>query len=427
MFEQKISKALLEEAGLIRYAADGKTRDFFQDRIMIPVSDAMGSFIGFSSRKYKESTFGGKYINTPETPLFKKKRILFGLSFCRKVIAKERKVIIVEGQFDALRLIHEGFCYTVAAQGTAFGEDHAKELLHLGVNHVYLALDADKSGQAAAEKIGDMFQKEAIEVSVVCMPIDTDPDTFLREKGPSFWEKLLEDSISYLDFLIKRFSSIIDITSPAGKNELVQQLVKRVRSWKHPLMIHESLKKIARLTNTPEAVLGISNSLPVNVYLKKQSLLDKKSIDPDRVLEMDLLRWLFLMGETKKNFLEMLKVNLSYEDFHDKICQKLFSLYLKADAEKSPKDLLSLALQLDEMTEQSFLSELLQKKVNQEKAYEDFVETLQKILDRNWMKKREEIKCRIHSGQCSDDEVLLLAKQFDEIKKQRPQIIFPEN
>src|SRR5262249_31718360 len=104
MREQKFTDALLEEAGLL-----SKGREFFSDRITIPIRDAVGAAIGFTARKYKTDTFGGKYINTQETTLFKKSKVLFGLSYSRKTIAKDRKCIVVEGQIDALRLISSGF------------------------------------------------------------------------------------------------------------------------------------------------------------------------------------------------------------------------------------------------------------------------------------------------------------------------------
>src|SRR5581483_4197855 len=149
-----IDERIQEIAGLISISQSGRVRDFFCERIIFPIRDALGAVIGFSARKFKEETFGGKYINTPETPLFKKSRVLFGLSYCRSRIAKETKAIIVEGQVDCLRLIHAGFNYTVAGQGTAFGEEHVRELLHLGVKKIYLALDGDSAGQEAAVKIG---------------------------------------------------------------------------------------------------------------------------------------------------------------------------------------------------------------------------------------------------------------------------------
>src|SRR5262249_26240547 len=126
---EKISEAQLVEAGLF---IEGGSRPFFRDRITFPIRNSTGSVVGFSGRKFKEKTFGGKYINTPETPLFKKSRILFGLNYCRRRIAKERRALIVEGQIDCLKLIEAGLNLTVASLGTAFGESHTDELKKLG-------------------------------------------------------------------------------------------------------------------------------------------------------------------------------------------------------------------------------------------------------------------------------------------------------
>ena len=164
LHDKLVTDDIMVDAGLLQAREGGGFRDFFSDRITFPIRDASSTVIGFSARKYKEETFGGKYVNTPETPLFKKSKVLFGLNYSRKRIAKDRKAIIVEGQIDALRLIQAGFNFTVAGQGTAFGEGHVKELTTLGINQAYLALDGDDAGQQAAYKIGNLFQKEGVEV-----------------------------------------------------------------------------------------------------------------------------------------------------------------------------------------------------------------------------------------------------------------------
>ncbi len=418
MWEQKFSNALLEEAGLL-----SKGREFFSDRITIPIRDAVGAVIGFSARKYKaETTYGGKYINTPETPLFKKSKILFGLSFSRKTIAKERRALIVEGQLDALRLIHAGFHWTVAGQGTAFGEEMAKELIHLGVRQVYLALDGDKAGQEAAVKIGNFFQKDGVEVLVVPLPEHFDPDLFLQERGPELWQKLLDSSIDYLSFLVQYFSKSIDMQSPAGKNELVQTIAKRIREWDHPLMIHESLRKLARLTQTPETILGAPEKNVPQTYIKRSASVTFSEIDPDRILEADLLRWLLLMGEMCPELVQIAEKNLKPEHFRTAPGRILYEKYMEATALGTSRDLLSLMIDLEKAEQQLFLAEVLQKKVNRERVVPCFVETVQRILERHWMQMREEIKVKIYSGQCSEEEVLALAKQFDELKKQRPEV-----
>lgn len=416
MHAKYIKDENLEQAGLISQSRDGGWRDFFCDRITFPICDATGSVIGFSARKFKDATFGGKYINTTETPLFKKSRVLFGLHYCRRRIAKERKALIVEGQIDALRLIASGFNITVAGQGTAFGEGHVKELLNLGVNQVFLALDSDEAGQNAAYKIGDLFQKEGVEIRVLQMPRASDPDSFLREQGPDAFLQLMEASIDYLTFAVHHFSQKIDMNSPAGKNELVQLLSKQIRSWNHPLMVHESLRKLAHLLHIPEAMVGVGQDQLPNIYVKKFANIGLQTIDPDRILESDFLRLLVLLNREYPHFVDIAGMNIREEHLHVPACRHLYHAYVECHSASQPCDLLSLAIRLNNAEDQQLLSELMQKKINKERAETQFLQTIQKILDRNWMESREEIKIRIQSGQCSDEEVLRLVKQFDELK-----------
>lgn len=423
MHAKSIWNEVLLEAGLLTIGKDGQPRDFFYDRIMFPIHHHTGGVIGFSARKYKEETFGGKYVNTPETSLFKKSKVLFGLNYSRKRIAKERKAIVVEGQIDALRLIQAGFDISVAGQGTAFGEGHVKELMTLGINQVFLALDADNAGQEATQKIGDLFQREGIEVRVVQMPFGEDPDSFLMQKGPEAFLKLLEESTDYLHFLVKHLSRHLNMESPAGKNELIQQIAKQIRSWNHPLMVHESLRKLAHMTKVPEDIVGVGRDVVPNLYIKKSASIGVQTIDPDRIFEADLLRWLLLLGESHPQFIDMVQQNLKMEDFRVPICRQLYQIYLENRAHQRPCDLLSLASQMDEAEGQVFISELLQKKINKERAETHLKEAIQKLLDRNWMQKREEIKIKIQSGQYSDEEIASLVRQFDELKRNPPQVV----
>lgn len=420
--KQEINKKLLYETGLIKLTSDGKERDFFIDRIMIPITDSLGSYIGFSARKYKEETFGPKYINTPETYLFKKSKVLFGLSFCKRTIAKQRKAIVVEGQFDALRLIYSGFTNVVAGQGTAFGETHVKELKNLGVEHVFLAFDSDNAGKAAAVKVGDLFQKEAIEVSVVNLPIGSDPDSFLIEKGPSGWEEIIEKSENYLNFLVKENAKDININSPSGKTALVEKVIKIIKGWNHPLMIHESLRKLAMITKTPESMMGIDSLPPSSFFIKKSSSLKKESdVNFDEVLETDFLRWLYLKGKDNQKLIELSKMNIDVNHFKIIICKDMYQKYMQSYENKQSLDLLSFAEILDDK-EQLFLTEMMKKRIDREKAEEKFLETIQRILDRNWLEERERIKLKIQNAMITEDEALLLAKKFDELKRNKPKV-----
>jgi DNA primase len=409
----------LQEAGLIKNGQDGKKRVFFSNRITFPILDASGSPIGFSARKMTDDAFGPKYLNTPETALFKKSSTLFGLSYCRRRIAKEKRAIVVEGQIDVLRLIQEGFTLSVAGQGTAFTEDHVKELLNLGITNVYLALDGDEAGVAAASKIGNIFQKNGVEVHVVKMPVGMDPDTILKEQGPLAFIELLEKAEDYLSFLIGYFSKDSDMSSPSGKNHLIQTIATRIRSWDHPLMVHESLRKLARLTHVPEKLVGVGDDeVKRSTYVKRSGSISEVEVNPNRVIETDLLRWLFLLGSSQETLLSLVKENIRPEHFTVSLCRSLFSVYM----ENPTADLLGLASNLTNTEEQLLFSQIVQKKINPERAEEGVIEAMTKMLQHHWMEEREKIKIQIQSGRCNEEEVLELARKFDALKGSPPTV-----
>jgi len=423
MHGKAISDEIMEAAGLLAARENGGWRDFFSDRITFPICDATGAVIGFSARKYKEETFGGKYVNTSETALFKKSKVLFGLHHSRKRIAKERKALIVEGQIDALRLIQVGFNITVAGQGTAFGEGHVKELMTLGVNLVYLSLDSDNAGNEATSKIGDLFQKQGVEVRIVQMPAGMDPDSFLREHGANDFLKLLDESIDYLTFIVSYQSRHLNVNSPAGKNELIQLVTKQVRTWNHPVMVQESLRKLAFLTQVSEEMIGAIQDHTPNIYIRKPGNIGLETIDPDRILESDFLRWLLLTGEMQSRFSELAKVNITHKHFRSDVCRQIYSAFIERFEKDQQRDLTSLMLAVEHPEAQKLISDLTHKKINREKAEEHYAETLQKMLDRHWMQQRETVKMKIQSGQCSDEELLLLLKELDNLKNVQPKII----
>jgi len=423
LHSKRVTDEVMIEAGIMSVTSTGRKREFFNERITFPIHAASGHVIGFSARKYKESTFGGKYINTSETALFKKSRVLFGLNHSRRRIAKERKAIVVEGQVDALRLIQAGLNITVAGQGTAFGEGHVKELLNLGVTRVYLALDSDNAGKEAACKIGDLFQKHGVEVYVAALPDGSDPDTFLNKQGPEAFMALLQESDDYLTYVVNYRSHGRDINSPAVKNEMIQDFIQQIRRWDHPLMVHESLRKLAHLTHVPENIVGVGQDHIPNVYIKKQASVGLQTVDPDRILESDLIRWLLLLGGSMPWFVDIARANLLPEEFSVNVCRHIFHTFMENTTKDHTCDLLELVSNLDDVEGQLVLAELLQKKVDKEKAEKHFLDTIQKILNRNWMGKREEIRMKIQSGQCSDDEVLDLVTQFDDLKREPPKLV----
>ena len=413
---------ILVAAGLLQEREGWGKREFFGARIMFPICDSSGAVIGFSARKYHEATFGGKYINTPETSVFKKSRVLFGLHLCRRRIAKEQRAIIVEGQLDALRLIDGGLNLAVAALGTAFGEGHVRELIQLGVKEVILALDGDTAGQEATRKVGNLFQKAGIDARVVSMPSKSDPDSFVREHGIEAFLALIEGCSDYLEFLVSYLSRQFDAHTPAGKNRLIQEVHSQIQLWDSPVMVHESLRKLARLLQVPEDMVGLSRASGNHSMMRRSASAGWLQIDPDRILEGDLLRWLLHGGEQRQEALSLVRGNLEEADFRNPQCKALYTSILRIAQRSTSWDTLELVVEVGDQDTQGLLDELLRKKVNREKAILHLNETLQRILERNWMESRETIRLKLDSGTCSQDEEIALAKQFDLLRRQPPSI-----
>ncbi len=205
----------------------------------------------------------------------------------------------------------------------------------------------------------------------------------------------------------------------------MRDLSKQIREWIHPLMVHESLRKLAHLTNVPESAIGVGQDHVPNLYIKRSANIEieSHSVDPDRILEFDVLRWLLLLGKLQVKLVELVKINLAPEGFKSGVCRALYQAYLDCYAAGISCDLLNIATALEDSEAQRALSEILQKRVNRERGELHLEESIQKMLDRNWMEKRELVRIKIQDGQCSDDEAMELMKVFEELKRNPPKLI----
>lgn len=407
----------LVDTGILVETQYGTLRDPFTDRITFPIRDSSGSVVGFSARRFKEGTYGGKYVNTSETPLFKKSRLLFGLDQSRRTIAKERRFVIVEGQLDALRLLYHGLDITVASQGTAFGEGHLKELTNLGAQEALLAFDSDKAGREAAFKVGNLCAKAGLDVKIIKLPEGSDPDSLVQEKGIEAFIELLKTPQDFISFLVEHLSLQFDVGSPAGKNALAHHAIKQIHAWEEPIIVHESLRRLSQLLQLPQEFI---NAPTTHVYVQKNAVAGMLDICGNKVLESDLLRWLIITAPLKPHFIPLALSNITTEHFVDTTCRHVFETFIHHHTTSGSCDLLSLASSFEDPQAHQLLHEIVDRRVNLEKADELFMVTLQKMLEKEWMRKREDVRMKIQSGTFSDDEVLQLLQEFDTLKRSPP-------
>jgi len=191
----------LEIAGLVvpsERAGQKSAYDRFRNRVMFPICDQMGRVIGFSGRIMNKAEKGAKYVNSPETLLFHKSRVLFAFDKARKAIVDAHQAIVVEGQIDAIRCHQAGLTNVVASQGTALTESHAR-LIKRYADEVVLVLDADAAGVKAALSSSEIFIAAELSVRVVTLPEKEDPDSLIKKSGADALTTLVKEAPPALD------------------------------------------------------------------------------------------------------------------------------------------------------------------------------------------------------------------------------------
>ena len=225
--QQKVPMALMEEGGLTARSERGSVYDRFRKRLMFPIHDEAGRVIGFSGRQIEKDERSGKYVNSPETPLFRKSRVLFGIDKARRTMAEKRTAIVVEGQLDCIRCHEAGVTHVVASQGTALTSDHAR-MIRRYADEVILVLDADAAGQKAALRSSEAFVAEELSVRVASLPAGEDPDSMILSHGSSAFLAEVSSAVSALDFLIDCMAKTENLSTDTGlmrTSRAVQQLI----------------------------------------------------------------------------------------------------------------------------------------------------------------------------------------------------------
>ena len=195
----------------------------FGERLMFPIEDERGDMIAFSGRKLREEQKGGKYINSPETDIFKTSRVFFGPT---KAIGHFKEyAILCEGQIDVIACHEAGLENAVAALGTAFTEDHARLLKrYVNSNKVVICYDSDTAGHNAATKTFPMLAAEGIDVRVARMPAGQDPDSLMNSAGADSFRELLDNAAEFFDYLLSYLSEREDLNDPGTKARIAREV-----------------------------------------------------------------------------------------------------------------------------------------------------------------------------------------------------------
>ncbi|MFQ6026756.1 MAG: DNA primase [Dehalococcoidia bacterium] len=251
--------------GVVRSNDNGRFRDLFRGRLMIPIRNGAGELGGFGSRALDDST--PKYLNSPRTPVFDKGRILYALHLSKEA-AREQGIVVVEGYMDAIMAHQNGFHNVVASMGTALTEHQVAEIRRL-TSDVTMALDADAAGQQATLRSLEsswqvfqnrvagqsrgttLFQRQDIpELKVAVLPEGQDPDEVIR-RSTEDWTRLVQEAVPLFEYLLPALCAQVDASTPQGKARVVELLFPFIAAVPEPIQQDQYFQSLA-------AQLGIS-------------------------------------------------------------------------------------------------------------------------------------------------------------------------
>jgi DNA primase len=251
----KASHSDLENAGLIKQK-DGSSGnnyyDRFRARLMIPLKDLYGNVIGFGARIIGEGE--PKYLNSPETPLYKKGRVLFGMHLAKQPMRQENQAILVEGYFDQIRAHEKGILNVVATCGTALTPEQAG-LLKNHVQTVILVFDSDNAGRLAAQRGYEVLIEKDLNVRIGHLPKGHDPDSYIQEFGPEIFLQFIKNAKPFIESYIDEASASGNLGSPAGRMEVVNRVLPLLAKVKNNLERSEWVRYLSEKAGVDDNAL----------------------------------------------------------------------------------------------------------------------------------------------------------------------------
>jgi DNA primase len=299
----------IEKAGLIILSEKGDKHyyDRFRGRLIFPIFSENDKVVGFGARKLFDDDPGGKYINSPETRIYYKSKVLYGLNFSKEYIRGEDFVILVEGYLDVMTLFQAGICNVVASSGTALTREQVK-LISRYTKNVVVIYDADLAGIKAAKRSIELILEAGLDLKVVTLPEGEDPDSMVRTKGKAEFQNYVNNRKSIINFISSLYEKEGKLNSVEDKTEFVKEIIDYISKIPDTIKRAFYVKEISKMYNLYESDVRdyLADALkktakekypPSSVVIPKKVVEEKKIIyDKPSILERELLE-LFIYGD----------------------------------------------------------------------------------------------------------------------------------
>tara|TARA_Y100000590_G_scaffold470591_1_gene666670 strand:- start:7846 stop:9636 length:1791 start_codon:yes stop_codon:yes gene_type:complete len=400
--------------------------DRFRGRIMFSIADASNKIIAFAGRVF-ESDDPAKYVNSPETPIYNKSRVLYGLHASKQTIRKKEHVIIVEGYLDFLQLYQSGIENCVAISGTAFTEQHALQLKRY-CNTVYIAYDGDSAGKAAAIRAGYVLLQAGISPFIINIPDGLDPDDWIKKDGNAPFLEALKNSLNLLQFHFDNYSG--DLQSTAGKSSFINEVLLELAQIKDPIIRELHARTISELMKI--SITSVLEALQTHLNQKQNAVRYKnnnaksfiKQTEHKSLVEEDLIRLCFAdSAEIRKYLYDSVNTNWLTSNTISIIFDKI---YIHLFANNPPEA----GLIMDELVEKNHRNKLaeiiidLDKiDINMDSAYDCI-----KRLEESWINAQLKVlRENLKNAEASNQDPISIMKQIDTLQKEKNKLSHPSS
>ncbi|MBO5105851.1 MAG: DNA primase [Clostridia bacterium] len=224
----------MEQANVITKGKNNSYYDRFRNRVMFPIIEINGKVVGFSGRRHPNEDRGGKYVNTSDTPVYKKSKTLFGFNFAKNHCAKQ--LLVVEGNMDVVSLHKAGFENTIGTLGTAFTSEQARMIARY-TNEIVLGFDSDAAGQKAVARASEVLSGSGLKVRVLSVPDGKDPDEFIKKNGPERFKAVLEGAVNEIEYKLFTAAEGLDTTTADGKTKYLNLAAEALATINSPITV----------------------------------------------------------------------------------------------------------------------------------------------------------------------------------------------
>ncbi|HEX9739307.1 MAG TPA: DNA primase, partial [Ignavibacteriaceae bacterium] len=382
--EKKLNLDKVVELGLLGKNNEGRFYDKFAGRLIFPIFSPNGRVVAFAGRVLDDKDKTAKYLNSPESLIYIKGRILYGLSFAKDEIRKLDKAILVEGYMDLISLHQNGIKNVVAVSGTALTEEQV-QLLSRYTKNVVLLFDADTAGIKASMRSIELLIKKDVEVKIAALPGGEDPDSFINSYGKEKFEDTVSYAQNFLEYQSEYYEKQGMFSDPAKIAEAIRDLVKSAALINDELKRNLLIKSIAKKFSLREILIekeldkilkkeksSPGTSKPVNEEntTKKiiEAILNNKISDSEFNTEKEIIKLLF---EGDKEVVGLIINHVDQYDFNIPINRKLFSLVTESYNDEEPIVAGALLDKIRDEKSEAYLREITFEKHGISKIWDD--------------------------------------------------------